>query len=441
MKTIKSLIACVLGIFVIGACSSQSTQKKIVDEAQIKKYLSEQQFTENSGLTDVQKNISFWKDQLSDDPGSMTNRGKLAAAYSSRFGITKDINDLHRADSLYNIVIEQAGGRTPGNLQALAQTAITKHDFKSALKYSQQALEIGDEKEASLLLLFDSMMETGDYELAKKNLHRLKNEHNFGYMIRKSKYKDYEGQLDSAITYMEKASKLVDHDNNVFAWSLSNLGDMYGHAGNVQKSYNTYLEVLKAENSRASYLHVLKGIAWIAYAHDRNLDFAREVLRFVKEQSMSPDVHLTLAEIAEFNGNQEKKTMHLQTFTEEAQKAAYLGMYNSYLIDLAITESEDFDRAQKLISKELNNRSTPQIYDLKAWMHFHQGNHQKALKIVQERVEGQAHEPVPAYHMAKIYQANGMKDKARKNYEQLLEGSFELGPVTTNDINQQLSKL
>lgn len=237
---------------------------------------------------------------------------------------------------------------------------------------------------------------------------------------------------------MEKAAERIDFNTNLSAWSKSNLGDMYGHDNQVGKSYQAYLDVLEKEKAGGSYLHVLKGIAWIAYAHDNNTELAKKILQFVDDQIGSPDVKLTLAEIAEFEGNTQKKEEYLKAYVEEARKPVYFGMYDAYLIDIAAAEMGQTEWAMQLVEKELDNRPSPQIYDLQAWTYLHQDQPEKALEIIEKHVEGKTYEPVPAYHMARIYDANGMQEKAQKYYKEALAAGYELGPVTVKGIKENM---
>lgn len=441
MKKLYTLTILTAVIIIFTACSETQNTGPVVNENEIEKYLTTESFEASSGLESATKNIEFWKKKLASDSRGMTYHAKLAGAYSSRFGITKNIEDLQRADSLYRAAYQLPGGQNVGNLQALAQLSITQHHFKEAQKYSFKALAVGDEKATSHLLLFDTMMERGDYELAKQNLNRLKNTSSFAYLIRLSKYKDYEGKLDSAIYYMEKAAKRIDHNSGLRAWSKSNLADMYGHANRVQDSYDAYLQVLQEEQTGGAYLHSLEGIAWIAYAHDGNTELAKKILQFVDEQIKSPDVNLKLAEIAEYEGKSEQKEKYLKAFIEEAKKPAYFGMYDAYLVEIAATEMDNYDWAMQLVDEELKNRPNPQTYDLKAWTYLYRGEFEKALAIIENKVKGHTYEPVPAYHMAKIYKANGMTEEARKYFKEALAASYELGPVIKQNIRQELRSL
>lgn len=431
-----------ISLLLVGiGCTKTDMEAPIVQQDEIRRYLTEEAFNTSTELNRIEQNISFWKDKLAADPEAVTYHTKLGSAYAQRFSVTKDIRDLQKADSLLNKALDMPGGNNVGTMHALANLSITKHHFKEAYEYSNSALEIGDEKRMSMQLKYDAMMERGDYQLAGQILDRLQNPYSFSYLVRLSKFKDYEGQLDSAMHYMEKAQQVVDHSNNLTAWSKSNLADMYGHANQVRQSYEHYLEVLAMTNTGGSYLHSLKGIAWITYAYDKNPELAKEILHFVDEQIHSPDIKPMLAEIAEYEGDAKRKEQLLRAFVKEARKPRYFGMYDATLIDIAATEIDNTDWAMELVEKELTNRPSPQIYDLMAWTLLHRDKPEKALEIIKKHVEGQTHEPVPAYHMAKVYHANGLESEARKYFEEALAAGYELGPVTVNDIKEEMKNL
>ena len=68
----------------------------------------------------------------------------------------------------------------------------------------------------------------------------------------------------SAIKLMEQAFEKVKNAGKILVLlDLSNLADMYGHAGRVKEAYDAYINVL---NKDSSYIYALKGIAWIAYS-------------------------------------------------------------------------------------------------------------------------------------------------------------------------------
>ena len=55
------------------------------------------------------------------------------------------------------------------------------------------------------MMLTDVSLELGDYATARRTLQQFKNKNSFAYLIREVKLKDHEGDLEGAITSMERA--------------------------------------------------------------------------------------------------------------------------------------------------------------------------------------------------------------------------------------------
>ena len=55
-------------------------------------------------------------------------------------------------------------------------------------------------------------------------------------------------------------------------------------------------------------------------------------------------------------------------------------------------------------------------------------------------MKGRDFEPVSLYRGAYILMAVGRNNEAKKLFEESLESSFELGPVTTKMIKEELAK-
>ena len=109
-------------------------------------------------------------------------------------------------------------------------------------------------------------------------------------------------------------------------------------------------------------------------------------------------------------------------------------MYNVYTSKLLADSNNE--KAVELAKIEVQNRPTPMSYDLLAWSYFNIGKKQKALEIIDTFVANKTFEPEAQYHMAKIYKANGQFDKVTALKEELLNSSYELGPVTTKQVAQ-----
>jgi tetratricopeptide (TPR) repeat protein len=410
-------------------------KKVVVNRTDYEMYLTS---SPNQALAKVNEELSFWKNRLAESPNSKTNLLRIAGLYSGRFQLNGEVEDLHRSDSIYNLILASATLGKDNIYRSLAANNITKHEFRQARTNLQEALAIGDGKASSYLMLVDVNLELGDYPGAELILKSFTNKKSFAYLIRDAKIKDHQGDLDSAIILMEHAVDRIKENKSLFTWTMSNLGDMYGHASRISESYQAYLEVLKQD---PDYDHALKGIAWIAFVHDRNTQEAKRILNFIDTRKATPDMHLMLAEIAEVENDAGEKKKQLELFTNEARNSKYGGMYNTYLAKL---EAEEFSNPQTAISiaeQEIQNRPTPLSYDLLAWGLFHKGEYREALEIANKNVLNRTYEPVALYHMAMIYKSNGLEKEARNYFEQASESSFELGPTISKRIELEIKTL
>ncbi|MBN8673679.1 MAG: hypothetical protein J0L56_06070 [Chitinophagales bacterium] len=385
------------------------------------------------------REINFWQQRLQKDTGSYVNMLQLASAYLQSFKLSGDIAALKKGDSLLKGSSARLKDSDPEILFAISQTAITQHQFHNAAFYNAAAEKAEGDRFINRLLDFDAGMETGNYKDAVLQLASLSDKSSFDYLIRKAKLEDHNGNLDGAIELMEQAfDKVKDKKRSLYCWTLSNLGDMYGHAGQIEKAYNSYLKVLQKDSS---YLYALKGIAWIAYAHDNNTKEAKKIIQFLLSQTKMPDLWLTLAEMEEWEGNTAKSESYSRQFLQEVVQPGYGDMYNKYLIHLYTEQLKDYDKALALAKKEVSNRPTPETYDWLAWVYYNKGEKEKAYAIVSTHVYGQTFEPNAMLHTGFIFAANQQEGKAREILEECLDSFFELGPVTTKKIKEKLASL
>ena len=249
----------------------------------------------------VNTEINFWQQRLQKDTGSYINMLELASNYLRLFRLTGNINALIYGDSLLKRSSAKLNNTDPEILYSLSQNSIAQHQFLAAASYAEAAEKEKGDMYTIRLLQFDASMELGKYKEAYKSLESLKDKSAFDYLIRKAKWEDHTGNLDGAIVLMEKAfSTIKDKKKSLYCWTLSNLADMYGHAGRVEEAYKAYLNVLQKDPAN---LYCLKGIAWIAYAHDNNTAEAKRILQYILAQTEMPDLRLVLAQIAETEGN------------------------------------------------------------------------------------------------------------------------------------------
>ena len=405
----------------------QVTQKKDYE-----KYL-QQDAAET--IEKIKSDHDFWEEKLTTDRSQFPYLIQLASAQSRMFGATGEIEYLILAEKNLVAANQKTGYSKASYLKSLARNYISQHRFREALSLLNSAEAIGEKINGTNKMLFDVHMELGNYETAEAYLKKIEDRSDFDFLLRYAKWSDHEGDLDTAITYMEKATEKAEVANlkGLKQWSYTNLADFYGHNGEIQRSYEHYLKALELDPNDA---YAKKGIAWIVYSHERNPEEALRILNSITKQYQSPDYYLLKAEIAEFMNVDSLKEQNLEDYFATVSHENYGAMYNSSSAILYAEEFAESGEAIKLAQIEIKQRPTPQSYDLLAWSYFKQGEYKKALDIAEEHVASKTFEPAVLFHLARIYKATGKIKEAENLKEELLKSVYELGPVTEQEIRK-----
>lgn len=386
-------------------------------------------------LEPIKKDHDFWKEKLKKDPEQFPYLIKLAASQSQLFNATGEIEYLIKAEENLKAANKKTQYSQTGYLKSLARNYISQHRFKESLELLNAAEAIGEQLNATHKMLFDVHMELGNYDKAESYLKKIEDRSDFDFLIRFAKWSDHNGDLSTAITYMEKATEKAETANikGLKQWAYTNLADFYGHNGEIKKSYNHFLKALELDPNDA---YAKKGIAWIVYSYERNPEEALRILNSVTKQHQAPDYHLLKAEIAEFMNNQPSKRLSLESYMTAVSNENYGVMYNSNNAMLYAEELSEIEKAISLAQNEIKQRPTPQSFALLAWAYYNQGDYDDALEIAEKHVVDKTYEPEAIYHLAKIYKANGKMSEANILKKELLESVYELGPVAEQDIRQ-----
>lgn len=421
-----SLIIVFSFVFICVSCTQEST--KVTDRNDYEQYLT---VSKNTKLENEKLNLIFWENKLEKQQSQYPYLRKIAAVNSALFTSTGNIDYLIEAEEKLREVLQKQ--ETSGSFRALARNYISQHRFQEALELLKKAEINGEKLRQTQGMLFDVYLELGNYKQAEVYLTKIKQMNDFGYLIRASKWNDAQGNLETAIAFLESALEIVksSKDKNLLEWSYSNLGDYYGHHNEIEKSYSFYLKSLEINPSNA---YAKKGIAWIVYSHEKNPEEALRIIDAIQEKHQSPDYFLLKAEIAEFMNNSQEKDKNIQLYFTSVKNPKYGDMYNQHNAILYLEELKNGQQASVIIEEEIKNRPTPQSYGLLAWASYQKGNFQEALIIAEKYVKGKTYEPEAMYHLAEIYKANGLLSNAKELKKELIESSYELGPLMTAKI-------
>ncbi|SHM16507.1 tetratricopeptide repeat protein [Flavobacterium xanthum] len=430
MKTLKTISFLVFTIGFLFGCETKSEQITKADD--YNKYLT---LKENKSLTFAHNEIDYWQKKYDAAPNQMSYLSQLAANYNTLFEHTGDVKNLYKSEELLTKYNESNQYSKVSTIRSLSRNYISQHRFKEALVLANKALAIGEEKKETQKLLFDVQMELGNYPEAVKNLNAFRDMNSFDYLIRLAKWNDHKGDLETAITFMEKARDIAEKDDNkgLKIWSYSNLGDFYGHAGRIQESYDSFLKTLALE---PNYSYALKGIAWIIFSKERNTVEANRIIDVIAATHNTPDFYLLKSQIAQFEGDKVNEIKNRNAYFSMMEKNNYGAMYNKYNALIYADDKETASKALEIAKIEVANRPTADSYDLLAWSYLNIGENKKALEIAQNHVVGKSFEPKVQYHLAMIYKSNNLALKTKPIKEELLSSLYELGPIYEKKVNQ-----
>lgn len=419
-----------LSLLLLG-CNKQG-DKDVVFTTNPKDYTSFLQADPIKSYAAALEEKEFWSKRLGSDSTGVGDLGPLAGAYSKLFETSGDIQYLKDAEQVYKKAITVAAIKIQdGYKRALAKNYITQHRFKDAITLLEESYAGISNKHATELLLFDCYLEVGAYSKALQFLKKIENINQFDYLIRISKWSDHQGDLSAAIGYMKKALAIANSRNNLALqiWANTNIADYYGHQGDIKASYNHYLKTLALQPDNA---YAKKGIAWILYSKEYNTAQASELIDHLLANHNLPDYYLLKAEMASYQGDSVLSEEYMQQFFTLSNNPLYGDMYNTHKI-MALVKT-DPDKALQLAQKEVDNRTTPQSYQLLALAQLASNQKQEALATITSFVAGKTSEPMALLHSAQVYKANGMLDKVTALKTTLLPASYELGPEVYRQV-------
>ena len=383
------------------------------------------------------KEIRFWSDKLQADPESYVNLLETGRYLLREFSLTGEIALLRQGDSLLRAASSRLNHTDPEILYALSQNNISLHRFQEAGQDVSAAVKARGDDYTLCLLRFDVSMELGDFATAQSCLQRLSDKSGFDYLIRKAKWEDHQGNLTLAIARMEQAYEKVKQRPSLRSWALSNLGDMYGHAGRIPEAYQAYLDLLREDPGN---LHCLQGIAWIAWSQDTDAAAAQKIYRYILSVKKQPEIRLLLAELAAATGQEEEQRAQITRFMQETADPACGAMYNKYRIRLLAEDLRQPRKAVALAREEVRNRMTPETCDWLAWSYYKQGLQDSAYRYAHDYVYQRNFEPDALYHTAVIFLAAGRKKEARALLEECRASRFEIGPLQAAEVESMLEK-
>ncbi len=382
----------------------------------------------------IQKNqieVDFWLSRITPNTPDYSNSFKYAAALVARFHLLGNINDLKSSDSVLLATSANFNNKEVGPIFTLVSHAILQHRFKQADSLLDIAKSMGLKKYESAASSFDVDFELGKIGQAKIELAKINQPTDFGYQFRNSKMMHYMGELDSSLAAMQKAVDNAGEDKGLALSALSNLGDLYLHAGRMNEAYNSFVTCI---NENPADMHSIMGIGWIALIKDNNPVLANKIFQFVATKTASPDPLFKLMAVAEYNKDSLAQLKYAKAFEQKVVNPLYGNMYNKYLIQLYTGILNDPSKAVTIAKSELLNRATPQTYAWYVWALINDHQQEEAFKVYEKNVAGKPLESLELYWMGKMMRSLNKGYNANQFFKEANKNNFELNPSLVNDL-------
>jgi tetratricopeptide (TPR) repeat protein len=388
-------------------------------------------FTLSANAKSNAEEILFWKRRIDAHPGGFTNEQKYASSLFRRFKLFGDIRDVKTADSTVQRIYRDLKEKEPGPGFSLATYDLAQHRFRDAYRLVRHLQELGAEKYATSLLAFDVDFETGNYYDPKLILQSLAETRDYGYYFRLSKYLHYKGELEQSIQAMEKAVQLGAANEILLEAALSNLGDLYIHAGNLDLAAQVYSQSLSLNSCD---FHSLSGLGWISLRGDKRDSLARVIFEFVRARTSSPEPIFRLYQVAQQENNRSDELRFARDFALQASDSLYGGMFSKYLIELYTGVLMDPAKAESLAERELVNRSTPQTNAWYAWSLYANHKPTEAYAWYKKYVSGKPLEGLELYYMGKMMQGLGKEYNSMEFFKAAKKNIFDLSPGMAEEL-------
>ena len=387
-------------------------------------------------ITNNEADMQFWKSRISPNTPDYSNTLKYAATLMSRYHLLGNISDIKSADSLLQKLAADYNGKEAGPYFSLVSHYILQHRFHDADSVFELARKIGIKKYETAAVSFDINFELGRISLANLNLKEINIENDYGYQFRKSKMMHYNGELDSSIKAMQKAVENAGHDETLRSAALSNVGDLYIHAGKLDKAYDCFVECIKAN---AADMHSIIGIGWVALLKDKNDSLAEKLFQFAAGKTKSPDPLFKLISVAEQRGDSNLQLNYAKAFEQKVTDTLYGNMYNKYLVQLYTGILANPAKAEAIAKRELQNRNTPQTYAWCVWALLNNNKKDEAYTVYEKYVSGKPLEGLELYWMGKLMRSLNKGYNAKQFFTEAEKNFYDLSPAMQNDLKKSMT--
>lgn len=353
-------------------------------------------------------------------------RGRLYAATLLRFRAYGDPADIERAES--HLAAWTGGGPDVARYAAATTSLrLAQHRFTDALAVAQAGARSGNGDVAIDHALFDAAWAAGRTAAAEALLARPRDAASIGYMSRRARVLDRQGQVAEARDLLRTVVATVQayaEPAAVEAWALVELGHFEHHAGDPHEAVRRYREALDVLPGDAA---AIEGLAGIARGVDRNADVAAVLYRLALERGGHLDIMPVLADVEEERGRAETARALRAEFVRQATADAQSRRWYRRPLAFVLAESEQsLCDALDLAREDFMQRQDAGAWDAIAWVRYLMGDVAGASAAATAATAEGVPEPPVALRAGIIARAAGDTERSDALLRAALDGRSEL---------------
>lgn len=342
---------------------------------------------------------------------------ELGAAYVDHARVNSDPSAYPKAQQ----ALERSLALAPdGNWEALAAQgalAAGRHDFSTALRFSEAARVMQPQSSFILGIVVDSLTELGRYPEAVDAAQAMVDlRPDIASYARVSYQRELHGDVPGAIEAMQGALRASSAPGDR-AFATFYLGELEWERGDVDRAAAHYQAALLADPTA---MQAVAGLGRVAAARG---DVPAAIGRY--EESVAgfpdPDAYKQLGELYLVQGDTARAEEAFRRSAAENAKQAAGGVY----VDLehalfSADHRRDLDGGLAAARREWDRRHSVHVADALAWQLFVHGQYDEALVYADQALALGTRNASFHFHRAEIHRALGNVEAARADYREVI---------------------
>lgn len=334
----------------------------------------------------LEQEIAFYQGRLRHDPDGGMNRALLAMTYIKMARATGETSWFLLGEQAAQESLVKLPVYNDTALMALARVATAKHDFREAIRLSQQATQ----NEATLAVLVTTNLAMGKINEAKAAADRLVARNpDLASLTLKALVDVSRGKDQEAIqTFQQGLAAEEPEETGSSVWARTILGRLYFKRGQLEMAENLYQESLRVLPQYPPAILNLAELE-IRRGHYQTAETLYNKIFLTSQRSPTIYDHIVfrgMARVKELQGD----TAQATAWRDRAEARLRLDLtafgHRRELARLLLERGhpQDLTEALRLMQQEVNVRRDAETMDTLAWALSSLGRWQEAQTAVQE---------------------------------------------------------